>query len=109
MKRVIFHRLLISLSIVFSLFFFATIGPASLAEPDVISAIMGGFVNPYASGYSTDVIFCWIVLLLWVIYEARTHNIKHGWICVLLGAIPGVVVGLALYLIIRDRQIDNDV
>jgi hypothetical protein len=105
MHKSLYHTLLICIAVAFSLFFFTTIGPAFTADPNVVAAILGGFVNPYASGYSTDVILCWLVLLFWIIYEARAYRVKYGWVCLVLGMVPGVVVGFALYLIIRDRQL----
>lgn len=77
-----------------------------MEDPDIIGAFAGGFVNPYASGYSTDVLCCWVILLLWVIYEYP--RIKHGWICLLLGLVPGVAFGFALYLIMRTNQLKSD-
>lgn len=88
----------------FTLFFVVTIIPPLMANFDVIGALGAGFVNPYAAGYSTDVILCWVVLAIWVFYERSQRGVKHGWICILLGAVPGVVVGLAMYLIIRENQ-----
>ena len=64
-----------------------------------------GFVNPYSSGYSSDVIACWLILMVWIVYEAKNKGVKHGWICILLGAVPGVAVGFALYLILRVKQL----
>lgn len=64
---------------------------------------MAGFVNPYSSGYSIDVIVTWCILCVWVMYES--NKVKHGWVCLLLGLVPGVAVGFALYLFLRDRQL----
>ncbi len=107
MNKSFYQGCLIALAIGFSAFFVMTIGPALLEDPNIVAAMLAGFVNPFAAGYSTDVILCWVVLLLWVVYEARTLHIKGGWVCVLLGLVPGVVVGLALYLIVRDRQLTD--
>lgn len=105
MSKEIFHITLAVLALGFSLFFFATIGPALVENPDVMAGILAGFVNPFASGYATDVILCAVVLFLWISYDAQHHGIKHGWICVILSFVPGVVVGFALYLILRERQL----
>lgn len=91
-------------ALAFALFFFATVIPPLIENPDVIGAIVAGFVNPYAAGYATDTITCWVVLATWVVYDARTHQIKHGWLCLLLGVVPGVATGFALYLILRTKQ-----
>jgi hypothetical protein len=89
----------------FSLIFFIVVVPPLIANPDIIAAFTVGFVNPYSSGCSADVIACWLILTIWIIYEAKSRQIKYGWICVVLGLFPGVAVGFALYLIIRFRQL----
>ena len=81
--------------------------PPLIEHPDIIGAFAAGFVNPYASGYSADVFCCWAILLIWVIYEAP--QVKYGWICLLLGIIPGVAVGFALYLLLRINQLKQEI
>ncbi len=90
---------------IFTAIFLILMIPPLIENPDVIGAFASGFVNPFAAGYSTDVICCWLILLVWVVYEYP--KIKHGWICVLLGMVPGVAVGFALYLIIRTNQLSS--
>lgn len=94
------------IAIVFSGIFLGLIVPALLTDFDVIGAFAAGFVNPYASGYSTDVVLCWVALAGWVWHESATAGVRHGWICVLLGLVPGVAVGLCLYLILRSGQLE---
>ncbi len=93
------------IGITFTLLFCILVIPPLVENPDVIGAFAAGFVNPYAAGYSTDVFCCWAILLVWVIYEAP--KVKYGWICLLIGVVPGVAVGLAAYLIIRTTQLKN--
>ncbi len=81
--------------------------PPVLVSGDLIGAFAAGFVNPYASGYSTDVLACWVILVAWIVYEAKALGIRHGWICAVLGIIPGVAVGFALYLLLRMRQLQE--
>lgn len=90
----------------FTLLFSILVIPPLIENPDVIGAFAAGFVNPYASGYSVDVFCCWTILLVWVIYEAP--KVKHGWVCLLIGIVPGVAVGLAVYLIMRTKQLKNN-
>lgn len=90
----------------FTLIFCYLMIPPLMENPDIIGAFAAGFVNPYASGYSTDVICCWLILLVWVIYEYP--SVKYGWVCLLLGIIPGVAVGFALYLILRTNQLKEE-
>ncbi|MFK7863733.1 MAG: DUF2834 domain-containing protein [Pseudohongiellaceae bacterium] len=91
-------------ALLFTGVFAVVVVPPLVADPNILAAILAGFVNPYAAGYSTDVILCWIVLCLWIVQEARTKSVKHGWVCLILGLVPGVAVGFALYLIIRHKQ-----
>ena len=98
-------KIIISLlGIFFALLFGIIVVPPFLENPDIIAAFGAGFVNPFSAGYSLDAIFCWMILTVWIIYEAREKNIKNGWIAVLLGIIPGVATGFAFYLIIRMKQ-----
>lgn len=78
--------------------------PPLIEKPDIMGAFAAGFVNPYATGYALDVISCWLVLAVWVIYEARMYRIRHGWIALLIGIVPGVGAGFALYLLLRQKQ-----
>lgn len=96
-----------AIAIAFTAVFTIIVIPALIENPDIIGAFAAGFVNPFSSGYSSDVIFCWLALFIWVIYEAKTFSIKHGWLCLLLGVIPGVAVGFSLYLVIRHSQLNQ--
>ena len=80
--------------------------PPLIADPDIIGALAAGFVNPYSSGYSADVLACWVILSAWIVYERRVHRVRHGLWCIVLGAIPGVAVGFAAYLLLRMRHSD---
>jgi hypothetical protein len=100
----LFRFSLIAISLGFVAYFGVVVVPPLLESGDVLGAFAAGFANPYSSGYSADVISCWLVLVVWVLYEARTHSIRGGWICLILGIVPGVVVGLAAYLLLRSGQ-----
>ena len=104
MSRKLFAILLVLLGAGFALAFCLIVIPPLLANPDIVGAFAAGFVNPYSSGYSLDVITCWCVLAAWVAYEARNDGIRHGWIALLLGIVPGVATGFAVYLLLRLRQ-----
>lgn len=80
--------------------------PPLWTSGDVMGAFTGGFVNPYASGYALDAIFCWCVLAVWVIYEAKSLGVCHGWLALVLGVMPGVAAGFALYLLLRIHQLN---
>jgi len=106
MTEKVFKISLVLVAVIFTVIFCILIIPLFIENPDIIRAFAAGFVNPYSSGYSTDVICCWVILLLWVIHESP--KIRHGWICLLLGIVPGVAVGFALYLILKTNPIKNN-
>lgn len=107
MKTKTFQFLIAVLAAGFVMAFTLLVVPALLESGDIWGAAMAGFVNPYASGYAIDAIMCWAILAVWVIYEARTHGIKHGWIALVLGVAPGVATGFGFYLLMRLRQLGN--
>lgn len=102
MNKKIFKTSLILIAIGFVVVFSVVVIPPLIENPDIVGAFAAGFENPYSSGYSSDVIFCWLILLVWVVYEYP--KVKYGWLCLVLGLIPGVAVGLALYLWLRTNQ-----
>ncbi len=99
-----YRLLLIILAIGFAAVFAVLVLPPLLASRDVIGAFAAGFVNPYAAGYAWDAIFCWAVLAVWVVKEARQDGVRHGWIALVLGLAPGVATGFAVYLLMRAGQ-----
>ncbi len=100
-----FRVLVALIALIFCAVFAVVVIPPLLENPDILGAFAAGFVNPFAAGYSTDVILCWVVMAIWVVYERVNLAVKHGWICLVLGVVPGVVVGFALYLIVRSYQL----
>ncbi len=108
MSRRAFQIIVGALGLLFALFFAVVVLPPLGADPDVLGAFAAGFVNPYAAGYATDAIMCWCVLATWVVYEAKTQGIRHGWIAVVLGLVPGVATGFAFYLLLRLRHARGD-
>ncbi len=105
MSDKVFKLALWALAVVFSVVFFVVCGPPLAGDGwNLMYAFGQGFVNPYSSGYAYDIFFSYGVLAVWVIHEAMTKGVKHGWISLVLGIVPGVAVGLASYLLIRSRQ-----
>lgn len=100
-----FRTLLVLLGGAFAVAFCIIVVPPLLASGDIVGAALGGFVNPYASGYSLDTILCWCVLAVWVLHERQTLGMRGGWIALLLGLVPGVATGFAYYLFVRTRQL----
>ncbi len=107
MTLTVFRIVLVALGSTFAVAFMAICVPP-LQAPDVVGALAGGFVNPFATGYSLDTIFCWFVLGAWVVYEAKAHGIRHGWVALVLGVAPGVATGFAVYLLLRSKQLRAD-
>lgn len=105
MSESVFRALLLFAALFFTVYFAAVVVPPLIVDPDVFGAFAAGFVNPYASGYSTDVLVCWGILATWIVYEAGAYSVRYGWACLLLGIVPGVAVGFALYLLVRAKQI----
>ncbi|WP_375176331.1 DUF2834 domain-containing protein [Marinobacter mobilis] len=105
MSESVFKSILVVAALFFTGFFAAIVLPPLIENPDVWGAFTAGFVNPYSSGYSMDVLVCWAILAVWVVYEAKAYSVRKGWVCLLLGIVPGVAVGFALYLLLRAKQI----
>lgn len=104
MADTLYRTALVLIALGFTIVFCIVVIPPFLGEPDVVGAFAAGFVNPYSTGYSLDVVFCWLCLLALVVYDSRVHEVRHGWLCLIVGIVPGVAVGLALYLLLRARR-----
>jgi Terpene cyclase DEP1 len=104
MTEPLFKAIIIAAAAIFTALFAYWCIPPMIENPDLIGAFAAGFVNPYSSGYAADTLACWVILTAWIAYEARTKGLRHGWIFVLLGIIPGVAVGFAGYLLLRASQ-----
>ncbi|MEL6258401.1 MAG: DUF2834 domain-containing protein [Pseudomonadota bacterium] len=91
----------------FAVAFSVIVIPALLETGDVPGAFAAGFVNPFSSGYSLDVILCGAILVIWMLYERSALKIRHGWVVVPLSFTPGVATAFAVYLVMRSRQLQN--
>lgn len=101
-----FDWIVITLAAVFVVLFAAVFVPQFIEDGfDIIGAFEAGFVNPYASGFAIDTLMTYAVLFAWVVYEAQYREVQHGWVALVLGAVIGVALGLAVYLLIRHREI----
>jgi len=45
-----------------------------------------------------------MVLAAWVWHDRSQHRIRHGWVALVLGVVPGVATGLSVYLLMRLAQ-----
>ncbi len=105
MNETLYKATIIAAAAVFAALFVYWCVPPFIVDPDIIGALAAGFANPYSSGYSADVLACWVILSAWILYERRTLGIRHGLWFVALGAMPGVAVGFAGYLLLRTHQL----
>ena len=108
MSTSVFERLVLTLGVLFALAFMVIVVPPVVQSGDVFGAFAAGFVNPYSSGYSLDVILCALILFVWILYERKSRGIKHGWIAIPLSFVPGVATGFAVYLVLRSRQLEKE-
>ena len=104
MNQPVFQTTIIAAAAIFTALFATWCIAPLIANPDIIGALAAGFVNPYASGYSADALACWLILSAWILYERRTLGVRHGLWCIARGAVPGVALGFAAYLLLRLRQ-----
>jgi len=107
MSETIFKRaIIIAAGIFLAVFLFYTL-PAAIELNDVFQSFAAGFVNPLAAGYSVDVIASGFILIFWILFEAKNHGIRYGWVCILLCLVPGVAVGFTAYLLLRQKQLNT--
>lgn len=110
MSDTVFKVLVGFLGAAFVLTFCIIVVPPLLDSMDIVSAVAGGFVNPFSTGYSIDAILCAAILcaailIVWIVYEKSALDIRHGWIAIPICAVPGVATAFALYLLIRFNQV----
>ncbi len=103
----LYRGLLVLIGLGFALAFCILILPTALQETDALRFVTDGWANVYASGYMLDTISCWWVLAVWIAYEASTGKVRHGWVALLLGVVPGVATGFAVYLLMRHKQLQG--
>ena len=71
MSEKAFRMAIMAVALAFTALFCVLVVPPLVADPDILGAFGAGFVNPYASGYSADVISCWVILAIWVGIDAN--------------------------------------
>jgi hypothetical protein len=96
------------IALTFAALFFTVVLPPVMQSSDFVrAALLDGFVNPTARGYTLDTLCTGLLVLAWIIYERAYKGVRNGWIAALLLFVPGVVVGLAAYLWLRSREGDG--
>ena len=94
--------------VAFSVVFFAVVVPGIWPNTDFVQqALLDGYVNATAAGYTTDTLACACVLATWVVYERFTLGVCGGWVALVVSLVPGVAVGFAAYLLIRRRSLSS--
>lgn len=83
----------------FTAAFLYLVVPALWESRDIVGAVIGE-PRPFAVAYILDVWATWLVLTIWVLRERR----PWGWTAPLLGLVPGVAVGLAVYLLVHHNK-----
>lgn len=107
MGKAAFEYAVGALGAAFTLAFALLVAPPALSSGDVLGAFAAGFVNPYSTGYALDAILCGLILIVWMLHERSTRKIKHGWVVIPLSFAPGVATALAVYLVLRSRQLSQ--
>ncbi len=106
MPRTRFDWIIIALAATFVVALAVVVVPTFVDDNlDLVHAFDQALINPYATGFATDLLFTYLILCAWVLYEANYRGVRHGWIAIVLGFLIGVAVGLTIYLLIRHREI----
>lgn len=101
----VFALMIVAIALSFSALFFVQVLPAVSPLVDLPrAALLDGLVNPTALGYTADTLATGLVLIAWIVYERVALGVRHGWIAALLCLVPGVVVGLTAYLLLRRPE-----
>lgn len=77
MSKVVFEALVIGLGATFAIAFCIIVVPPLLESGDLPGAFAAGFVNPFSSGYSLDVIVCAFILFAWISYERSVLGVQE--------------------------------
>lgn len=63
------------------------------------------FANPIASSFSADLIFAFLVFVVWCPVEARRAGMRGGWLYPLGGLLIGLAFVFPLFLMMRERHL----
>ena len=100
-----FDRIVIGLAAAFVVALAVFVVPTFVDDHlDLAHAFDQALLNPYDTGFAMDLLFTYLILVTWVVYEAIYRDVRYGWIAVALGLLVGVSVGFAAYLVIRHRE-----
>ena len=65
------------------------------------------FANPISSFFGADVIVSSLVLWVFLYQETRKRTVRHWWVCIIANLAVGVSLGLPLFLLLREVEIDK--
>lgn len=66
------------------------------------------FANQVSSFFVADVIVSSLVLWAFIFHETRRHQIRLWWLCILANLAVGVSLGLPLFLLLREFELDRE-
>ncbi len=66
------------------------------------------FANQVSSFFAADVIISSLVLWAFIFRETRKHQIRLWWLGLLANLIVGVSLGLPLFLLLRQVELDKE-
>jgi len=65
------------------------------------------FANPISSFFGADVIISSLVLWAFIYHETRQRPVKLWWLCIIANFAVGVSLGLPLFLLLREAEIER--
>ncbi len=66
------------------------------------------FVNPIANFFAYDLLLTAILVIIFMLVEARRIKLKHVWLPIVLVWCVGIAVGLPVFLYQRAGQLDQN-
>lgn len=78
-----------------------------LQQPDSgwIDWIRQCLVNPATTSALADLSFTYLIVGIWIVLEGRRLAMRHAWLCVPITVFVSLALGLALFLILRERRL----
>jgi hypothetical protein len=65
------------------------------------------FANRISSFFGADVIVSSLVLWAFIYHETRKRSVKLWWLCILANLAVGVSLGLPLFLLLREIEMEK--
>ena len=87
----------------FNIQYYMTAGP----EFGWIDWIERCLVNPASASALMDLTFAYIILSIWMVWEAGRLGMRFGWLYIVLAVGISLAYGLGLFLMFRERRVRN--